>query len=301
MTTGVRHWLIALMVAVSLHAVLLLLRLPATFSGAEPASGGGIEIDLALMQRAAQEPASSPAPESVEQPPQPKPMPEPAEQTPQPKPAAEPEPEPVSRPAPEPTQRPAAPVASTPGTRSVESLAPTPPKPAEAARQPTIAKAASPRQAEPVQVSKPKPAQQAVAAQANPNPPIRSQASAEAATRSGPQGESETANKAEQTGAGSSSGMAKDYLMRVLAYLDRFKEYPYQARMSRQEGIAHLRFTIDRSGRILSYQLERSTRFPLLDQQALRMLEKANPLPPMPEDMQRSRMEVVLPVAFNLR
>lgn len=97
------------------------------------------------------------------------------------------------------------------------------------------------------------------------------------------------------------SGLAQAYLLRIHAYLNRFMEYPYEARLARQEGIARLRFTIDRSGRILSYELERGTNFPLLDRQALHMLEKANPLPPIPEDLQRSRMEVVLPVAFSLR
>ena len=44
-----------------------------------------------------------------------------------------------------------------------------------------------------------------------------------------------------------------DYLSRLEAHLNAYKNYPYDARIHREEGIVQLRFSLDRSGHVLSY------------------------------------------------
>jgi protein TonB len=71
--------------------------------------------------------------------------------------------------------------------------------------------------------------------------------------------------------------------------------------MRRQEGVVQLRFVVDRTGKVLSYQIAESSGHRLLDEEVERMIARAQPLPAIPADMNQDRLELVLPVSFNLR
>lgn len=87
----------------------------------------------------------------------------------------------------------------------------------------------------------------------------------------------------------------------VIAHLNRMKRYPADARRRREEGVPQLQFSIDRSGRVLSARIVRSSGFPSLDQAALDMINRASPLPAPPASMPDSRITLTVPVNFNLR
>ena len=86
----------------------------------------------------------------------------------------------------------------------------------------------------------------------------------------------------------------------LLAWLERHKHYPRVAQEQHQQGVAVLRFTLDRQGRILSYTLDRSSGFSLLDQEVLELIQRAQPVPPPPPDVAGERIEVLVPVSFSL-
>lgn len=88
---------------------------------------------------------------------------------------------------------------------------------------------------------------------------------------------------------------------RLLGHLERHKRYPRSARMRRQEGVPYVRFTMDREGIVLSARLEQASGHALLDAEALALLERAQPLPPLPPEIPGERMEIVVPVEFFLR
>jgi protein TonB len=71
--------------------------------------------------------------------------------------------------------------------------------------------------------------------------------------------------------------------------------------MRRQEGAGVLRFRIDDRGRLLDYALERSAGHDALDEEILAMIRRAAPLPPIPDALHVSSLELVLPVTFSLR
>src|SRR5262249_8672175 len=87
----------------------------------------------------------------------------------------------------------------------------------------------------------------------------------------------------------------------ILAHLERNKRYPRDARMRRQEGVATLRFSIDRTGKLLGFKLEASSGHPALDAEVLAMIQRAAPLPPFPPEMTQGELELVVPVRFALR
>jgi|TARA_R110000851_G_scaffold276646_2_gene429589 protein TonB len=86
----------------------------------------------------------------------------------------------------------------------------------------------------------------------------------------------------------------------LMMKLNEAKRYPSRARRSRHEGVAYLRFAMDREGAVLSASIERSSGYPLLDEETLELIERAQPLPKPPEDMAGESLEFVVPVEFFL-
>lgn len=87
----------------------------------------------------------------------------------------------------------------------------------------------------------------------------------------------------------------------ILSHLERHKHYPRLAKARYQEGTVVIRFRIARTGDVLSVALEESSGFPLLDQEGLDLVKRANPLPPPPSETESSVLELVSPIQFYLR
>lgn len=103
------------------------------------------------------------------------------------------------------------------------------------------------------------------------------------------------------TTGGGNPGAVNSYLAKLSAYLERHKEYPRRARLRRQEGVVQLRFVVDSTGKVLSYQVASSSGHQLLDAEVERMIAQASPLPAPPPEMITTTLELVLPVSFYLR
>ncbi|WP_232495550.1 energy transducer TonB family protein [Novosphingobium kaempferiae] len=87
----------------------------------------------------------------------------------------------------------------------------------------------------------------------------------------------------------------------VLGALNNVKRYPREARFARQQGVPYIRFVMDREGKIRSIQLERSCGVRSLDQEALALPRRAQPLPAPPPEVKGATIELVVPVEFFMR
>jgi periplasmic protein TonB len=87
----------------------------------------------------------------------------------------------------------------------------------------------------------------------------------------------------------------------LAAHLERFKRYPAEAMRRDQQGIVKLAFTIDREGHVLSSQIVQSSGSPMLDEETLAMLQRAQPLPAPPANIPAQQLTFVVPVRFNIR
>ena len=105
-------------------------------------------------------------------------------------------------------------------------------------------------------------------------------------------------SSAADASAGGVAGAEADYGAIVLAWLERHKEYPSRAQLRRQEGVVLLFIAIDREGRVLEARIEKSAGYDILDRATLGMLERAAPLPPLPDDVPQERLEMIVPVQF---
>lgn len=96
----------------------------------------------------------------------------------------------------------------------------------------------------------------------------------------------------------SASSAPADWRGRLLAHLEAKKRYPAAALARRQQGVAHVRFTMNRQGRVLTSRIDRSSGAPVLDRAALDMLTRAQPLPEPPAEVEGESIELVVPVEF---
>ena len=90
------------------------------------------------------------------------------------------------------------------------------------------------------------------------------------------------------------------YRALLSAWLESHKRYPDAARQRGEEGRAVLRFSVDRSGRVLDYAVTSSSGYPDLDQSIEEMMRSAT-LPPFPAGMAQPRMDVSVTIRFSLR
>ncbi len=91
-----------------------------------------------------------------------------------------------------------------------------------------------------------------------------------------------------------------NYLGLLVATLEKHKEYPRRAQQRRQQGTVQLRFQLNRDGSISSYSVHRSSGYRLLDEAVIEMIQRATPLPPIPVALNKSVMDIVLPVNFTM-
>ena len=97
----------------------------------------------------------------------------------------------------------------------------------------------------------------------------------------------------------SAPDFAANYRGMISAWFETHKHYPDAARQRGEEGSVGLRFRVDRFGRVLDYALLTSTGFSDLDAGIDQMMRGAQ-LPPFPEGMTASQIEVSVTIRFSL-
>jgi periplasmic protein TonB len=89
----------------------------------------------------------------------------------------------------------------------------------------------------------------------------------------------------------------REWWKQISTQLINEKRFPPAAKG--QTGDARVRFTVDRKGRLLSYELVQSTGSPMLDAEAIAMVRRAAPFPPPPQQQGHERLTFILPIAFR--
>ncbi|MBV9550197.1 MAG: energy transducer TonB [Alphaproteobacteria bacterium] len=104
-------------------------------------------------------------------------------------------------------------------------------------------------------------------------------------------------------GNGSGAGICLDpvWLRAVSERVRQFFYYPGAALAVHRTGVVLVHFAVRRDGRLERLEISKSSGDPELDQAAIDILRKAEPLPPIPERMHTERVDGELPVNFGVR
>jgi protein TonB len=96
-------------------------------------------------------------------------------------------------------------------------------------------------------------------------------------------------------------GEGKDvFLGRLLGQLNRFKRYPRSARQAHIEGVVMLHFVMDADGKVTSFEIAKSSGRPILDAEALALIQRAQPLPAIPASYPTRTLDAIVPIEFYL-
>jgi protein TonB len=84
-------------------------------------------------------------------------------------------------------------------------------------------------------------------------------------------------------------------------HISKHKRYPSQARDRRVQGVVTVSFSLDGTGRVTNARIIKGSGSPLLDDEALEILKRADPLPAPPEQASEAARSLSLPIQFNIR
>jgi len=87
----------------------------------------------------------------------------------------------------------------------------------------------------------------------------------------------------------------------LVAQLNRHKRFPDAARRKDVAQQVMVRFSIDRTGRVMAAVAHVSSGSPILDNEAVQMLLRASPLPSPPEHMKGETLELIVPVLYKTK
>lgn len=205
-------------------------------------------------------------------------------------------------------QSPAEPSAQPPGPQQVEAPVPTPPEPDIVLDPEPLPEPLLEPVPEPLPEPPPQPAEVSLPTSATPPKPRREIASEHPPASASTAPPSQDTAPVEVAAAPDDGALSKaaatarmSFQQSLLVHLERHKRYPRAAQMRRQQGLPYVRFIMDREGTVLTASLEQGSGHTLLDEEALALLARAQPLPRLPDDIVASTLEVVVPVEFFLR
>ncbi|EIE1555636.1 energy transducer TonB [Campylobacter coli] len=103
--------------------------------------------------------------------------------------------------------------------------------------------------------------------------------------------------------SGNAKEQIKSYQALLMAHLAKFKKYPQEAIMQKQEGVVRIRVSIDESGNVLSKELKKSCPYAVLNDEVLSLFKRASPLPKPPKEMLKDgeNISFVMPIDYNIK
>ena len=111
---------------------------------------------------------------------------------------------------------------------------------------------------------------------------------------------SDTPARSAETPGNRAYDSPSSYLRLLALRLAEVKRYPAAAAARREEGVVWLAFRLDRSGRILSWEIVRSSGHDELDAEVSRMVAEAAPFPPFPAAWRETTASFQVPIGFAL-
>jgi periplasmic protein TonB len=160
-------------------------------------------------------------------------------------------------------------------------------------------------QIDPIQYAPPKPIQQDVRPQEEPEQKEAEVALPKEVTQPEPPTPIEPAPPQEEQEAKAPPKVSPEavhkWRITVNTRLNQFKHYPGQARQRHQEGRVVVAFTLDTDGHVVSSKIVKSSGSDILDRETLDLISRAQPYPVPPNGAGGQDLFLQVPIAYGLR
>lgn len=87
---------------------------------------------------------------------------------------------------------------------------------------------------------------------------------------------------------------------RLFRKLQQAKRYPPEARARGEQGVVTLSFSIDRDGHVTSRGIAKGSGYAALDDEAMALVMRAQPMPAFPPSMSEAQISLTVPIRFSL-
>jgi TonB family protein len=91
------------------------------------------------------------------------------------------------------------------------------------------------------------------------------------------------------------------YAARIAQILDQHKRFPAAAYLQRAHGTVVLDFVLERNGRLAYSHVKQSSGWAILDNEALSILQRSQPFPPLPDNYSEQRLSLSVPLNFAIQ
>lgn len=98
-----------------------------------------------------------------------------------------------------------------------------------------------------------------------------------------------------------SAAQVASWYRKIAKQVEQHKGYPASARARHETGTAELAFTLDRSGKVVTSRIVRTSGSAALDQETMDTVRRAQPFPSPPAKMAGETFEFTVPIRFNIR
>lgn len=179
-----------------------------------------------------------------------------------------------------------------------------PPAPAaliEPASTPKVEVPVAPKPKLVLEKPKPKPKPVAKPLKPTPTPPTPATKPVEQSAPTSTTAPAAAPAAAQPSTSSATAAVKASWQSQLLSHLARYKRYPDEARRRGIQGTSQVRFNLDRSGKVLSVELAKSSGNTALDQATLAMIRRATPVPAPPAELlSNGQLEIVAPFIYAL-
>ncbi len=99
---------------------------------------------------------------------------------------------------------------------------------------------------------------------------------------------------------GREAGLEERYSLELRQLMDKYKVYPVMARKMGIQGRVMVRFTLDRSGAVQSFEVIQPAGAEILNSAAKELVKKISGLKPFPQELNRAAWQFEIPVEYRL-
>ncbi|MDR1608832.1 MAG: energy transducer TonB [Deltaproteobacteria bacterium] len=91
------------------------------------------------------------------------------------------------------------------------------------------------------------------------------------------------------------------YKSQISRRLNQYKKYPTAAMSRGLKGVVKVSFRVNANGRVSIARMVASSGFAVLDDEALALLKRCSPFPPIPKDLGLNDLDLSVPISFTAR
>ncbi|MDR2422888.1 MAG: energy transducer TonB [Deltaproteobacteria bacterium] len=102
------------------------------------------------------------------------------------------------------------------------------------------------------------------------------------------------------TGRGNPDAMSA-YKGQISRKLNQFKKYPTAAMTKGLKGVVRVNFRVNAQGRVSRARMVSSSGHAVLDEEAMALLKRCSPFPPIPASLGLTELELNVPINFSVR